>query len=166
MALHRQDWTTDGQGPWSPEVDQFHRYWLSIRPGPDRLPAREDLKPTAIPRLLSSIWMLDVLPDRRSFRYRLVGTSVVAALGGEYTGKTLESVGHGTDPDDDGSNTLRGIIRDRQPRWRRGEPIWQHEKRVSMLETAIYPFATDGSMVDLLVGMTLFFDNEYRRLFR
>src|SRR5579859_1220842 len=81
----------EDRSAWHPMVRRFYEYWLSIAP-PGRLPGRQHVRPEDIVPLLSRLWMVDVFRDPLRFRYRLVGTNVVNAIGCELTGRWLEEV--------------------------------------------------------------------------
>ncbi|MGO8918495.1 MAG: ATP-binding protein [Stellaceae bacterium] len=66
-------------------------YWRRQR-GPRAMPRRRDIDPTVIPKLLPHLQLIEVLEDGARFRYRLVGTALVAAFGREYTGKYLDEL--------------------------------------------------------------------------
>ncbi|MGH6968867.1 MAG: PAS domain-containing protein [Stellaceae bacterium] len=51
------------------------------------LPRRRDIDPTEIPRLLPHLLITELVDGGARLRYRLAGTAVVAAYGGELTGK-------------------------------------------------------------------------------
>jgi hypothetical protein len=57
-------------------------YWLAKR-GSRRMPARADLDPVDIVKLLPNLMLIDVIGAPPRFRYRLVGTRVVQASGNE-----------------------------------------------------------------------------------
>lgn len=70
---------------------EIYHYWLArCRDG--RPPRRADIDPVDIPRLLSRLIIVDLVPDERRFVYRLVGTKEVEVRGFDPTGK---SVGEG-----------------------------------------------------------------------
>lgn len=73
------------------EMNEIHAYWLAKR-GQRRMPSRQDIDPTEIPRLLRSVMLIDVCHDPLRFRYRLIGTKVVDATGENRTGKCFDSV--------------------------------------------------------------------------
>jgi hypothetical protein len=59
-------------------------YWLGKR-GDRAMPRKRDIDPTDMPReLLSHVQLVEIVGER--FRYRLIGTAIVAAFGREYTG--------------------------------------------------------------------------------
>ena len=61
----------------------MYDYWISKQAG-GRIPSRKNLDPADIPRLLSNIGLLDVL-ENDDFKYRLIGTSMVAFFGQDFT---------------------------------------------------------------------------------
>ena len=76
-----------------PELIRFYDYWTSLR-GDRAIPSRADVDPLHIPReFLPNLMLIDVLREPRRYRYRLIGTQVVAASGEDRTGQTFENVG-------------------------------------------------------------------------
>lgn len=78
----------------APSLQPLLAYWKS-RSGDERLPARADIDPLDIPRLLPFLYLVDVEPQGGGatpyrFRYRLVGTGIVERNGGDPTGHYLE----------------------------------------------------------------------------
>lgn len=69
-------------------------YWLERR-GERPMPARVDLDPIDIPKLLPHIMLMDVLPGTGRMRFRLVGTRVVVMFGADNTGRYLDEVDFG-----------------------------------------------------------------------
>jgi hypothetical protein len=64
----------------------LYRYWLSKRNG-RIMPARRDIDPVEIPTLLPFLSIVKKADGE--FRYRLMGTGVVQALGRDLTGKPV-----------------------------------------------------------------------------
>ncbi|HWK44161.1 MAG TPA: PAS domain-containing protein [Stellaceae bacterium] len=60
-------------------IDEAYGYWQSLN-AVRSPPARRDIDPTAIPRLLGSIMLTDVLPSPPHFRYRLIGQHIADRL--------------------------------------------------------------------------------------
>lgn len=97
-ALRRTEaraWAAD-EVAISPKGADFLAYWRSKCPTGDsgwRFPRREDIRPEEIVELLPYIFMLDVLPeeDGYDFRFRLVGTAIVA-VEGELTGRLMSEM--------------------------------------------------------------------------
>src|SRR3546814_340977 len=69
-----------------PELRDLYLYWSDKR-GPRNYPARSEIAPEEIKRLLPFVLLHDVLDDGSHFRFRLVGTD--AASGIDPTGKLL-----------------------------------------------------------------------------
>ena len=62
-------------------------YWCSLwRDG--TMPARKDIDPIDIPRLLPHVGLIDVLPGP-AFRYRLIGSAMVDTYKTDFTGREL-----------------------------------------------------------------------------
>ena len=68
------------------DLIRFYDYWVSLR-GDRTMPARTDVEPLHIPpEFLPNLMLIDVLHAPRRYRYRLIGTQVVAASGEDRTG--------------------------------------------------------------------------------
>jgi len=65
-------------------------YWEERR-GSRRMPARRDLDPVDLAAVLPHLQLIDVVPPDR-FRYRLLGTALVDALGHDYTGRFVDEL--------------------------------------------------------------------------
>ena len=76
--------------------EELFAYWASLK-GDARLPARRDLHPGDIKRLLPTISLIDVLADSPKpglvdYRIRLAGTGLYGVYGREITGRRLAEV--------------------------------------------------------------------------
>lgn len=79
-----------------PRLAEVLDYWLSKCRG-RRMPARADIDPLDLGALLPTIYLVDVLDDPPDFRYRLIGTDIVANTRTDHTGRRLgELVEEGT----------------------------------------------------------------------
>jgi hypothetical protein len=74
--------------PISRHLD-FYSYWLSKR-NRRIIPARRDLEPVGLGKLLPFLFIIDKAADE--FRYRLMGTGVVQDLGRDLTGKPFNAL--------------------------------------------------------------------------
>ena len=72
----------------SPLVQTAHSYWQGKQRN-GRLPARADIDPLEIPRLLPYVLLSEISYDPFQVRYRLMGTEAVAMNNLDLTGKTL-----------------------------------------------------------------------------
>jgi hypothetical protein len=79
------DWADD------PILSEMLRYWHRKR-GVRAMPARRDIDPTEIPKLLPHIRLTEILDGCTRFRYRLVGTAIVEAYGAGFTGKFTDEL--------------------------------------------------------------------------
>jgi hypothetical protein len=75
------------QAPISHHLD-LYSYWHSKR-GTRNMPARSDMNPADIPRLLPYLLIVERAADQ--FRYRLVGSAIVDGLGYDATGGAVGS---------------------------------------------------------------------------
>lgn len=72
-------------------------YWGRIR-GQKRIPLKRDFDPAAVPRVLPSVILLDVLWPGPEFRYRLMGTRWVDHFDRDYTGQFMRAIEHQRPP--------------------------------------------------------------------
>lgn len=76
----------------TPLLRHFLRCWLTIRPGPDGVPAREDLDPIRLgPELLPVVWIVE-RDAEGEWRYRLVGEQINELHGYSLRGKSVTDV--------------------------------------------------------------------------
>jgi hypothetical protein len=80
-----QDYSSD------PVLAQALAYWRAKRRA-RAMPSRRDIDPTEIGPLLPHLQLIDVVDGGIRYRYRLAGTSLVAAFGREYTGRYLDEL--------------------------------------------------------------------------
>src|SRR3546814_6193444 len=71
-----------------------YAYWLDLRRSLGHLPGRQHSDPLALRQHLPFLWMVDAVPAEQGtrYRYRLIGTEIVAARGGDDTGKFVDEV--------------------------------------------------------------------------
>jgi hypothetical protein len=70
---------------------ELYDYW-HYSAGPRRMPARSDLDPFRVPKLLPCIGLIDVTEGLENARFRLAGTGLREVYGGEITGKLVNRV--------------------------------------------------------------------------
>ncbi len=90
----------------------LYRYWDTKR-GSQSMPSREDIDPIDIPRLIPFIALIEA--DHGRYRWRLVGTGIVADIGRDLTGQTFGS--YVTPPSFVAAMeaTFHRVLRDSQP---------------------------------------------------
>lgn len=97
----------------SPIVQSALDYWKSKIIN-RMMPARRDIDPCEIPQLLPWLILTDVFYDPPDFRYRLIGTQVVAQARQDYTGKRFSEMDH-TGPASTVWIDRMKVVRTRQP---------------------------------------------------
>lgn len=87
-----KDIDLDPENFTSDQQRELLTYWLKIKEG-RQMPCRDDMDPVDIPRLLSGIWLADVVEDDGLyFKVRLFGTDLVRAFQLESTHMQLDEV--------------------------------------------------------------------------
>ena len=85
MRIEDPDWLPRA----SDRIKMMYRYWCSKCRG-NALPRRADIDPTELPPgFLPHITIVEVVPDKRRYVYRLVGTKEVELRGQDPTGKSV-----------------------------------------------------------------------------
>jgi hypothetical protein len=141
---------------WHPRAQRLYRYWRSIAP-PGALPGRQHLDPVDIPDLLSCLWLLDVQREPFRLRYRLVGTTIVEAIGREVTGQWLDEAHPNIEDRAAFLARYSGVVENGHPSWRKGHPrLWAH-RDFGIAENLLLPFARDGQTVDMLCALTVLY---------
>jgi hypothetical protein len=75
-----------------PQFVALYHYWNKKR-GRRAMPARREIDPAELPApMLPYVFMVDLSGDPPRWRYRLIGTEIVARLGVEPTGRFLDDV--------------------------------------------------------------------------
>ena len=128
-------------------------YWESKRRGRP-MPARRDLDPIEIPRLLPWVLLIDVLRDPLDFRYRLIGTEVVAVSRDDFTGTRFSDLpGKGSDSVI-WDNCLT-VVRSKAPFSRRPPYVGPRDD-VHSGQNLLMPLSSDGEQVDMIFQLIAF----------
>lgn len=137
-------------------IRRLYDYWRSIHPSSGGLPGRQHIDPAAIVELLPWIWMLDVERNPLRFRYRLVGTEQVAAMETDPTGRYLDEA-HPRFLTSLAYPDYVAAAEQREVSFHRGPPVFHISKDYVLMERLLLPLATNGSTVDKLLGLTVYF---------
>ncbi len=144
---------------WHPKVRALFEYWRSIHPGPGQLPGRAAFDPLAIHQLLPHVMLLDVVGAPSRFRYRLIGTRMVDALGADLTGRWLDEAHRHPDGTLPTFPSYVRVATQGLYDWRRGTPHFAgYLDRCAELERVFLPLAADGRTVDIILAINVFFD--------
>ena len=137
-------------------IRELYDYWRGIAEATGRLPGRKQIDPLDIPRLLENIWLLDVVGEPPRFRFRLIGSALhrmgIPGKVGDFTDQLLPS-----GKKDPVMEDFRRAARERVPVWFRGKARVPHATEMFELERLFLPLAADGSTVDMLLCMTVFY---------
>lgn len=132
----------------APRLKQAFAYWQSKLAG-RAMPARRDIDPHDIPRLLPYLMLIDVLSAPLDFRYRLIGTEICAISKNDYTGKRFSEVaGKGK-----GSvvwDNCEQVVLTKMP-FSRTPPYIGPERYLRQCENLLLPLSKNGSEVSMIL---------------
>jgi hypothetical protein len=143
-----------------PQIAAIFDHWQQMSPR-GALPGRQHLDPANIVALLPNVWLLDVLqaptsPLRWHFRYRLIGTEMVAVFGRDPTGLLLhEAWPRMAQPGGVYAHHV-AVVEARRPSFRRGPTLYDGTRDHKWVERILLPLARDGEHVDMVLGLTLY----------
>jgi hypothetical protein len=141
--------------PCDERIVDLYRYWLSIHPARGVLPGRQHLDPVAVPKLLPWLWLIEFERNPLRFRYRLMGTEQVVAIGRDGTGKWLDEVHPGFAASSAYPQFVAAVERG-ESGFHKGAAINARERSWMSVERLVLPMAKNGRDVDLLLGMSVF----------
>ena len=127
--------------------EQLFGYWAGLRKG-GRLPARSDLDPGAIKRLLPTISLIDVAGCE--FRVRLAGTGLYDVYGREITGRRLSDI-YTPSAAEGWRAELAQVVGEGRPAAGVHNLAWRGASHLSLLWLRL-PLASNGSDVDMILG--------------
>lgn len=140
----------------SPKILQVAEAWKGMQPSPGIIPGRQHFDPSAVGRLLPQVLTLDLVRDGnavRSARYRLIGSMIRDAYGEDTAGREVDAL----------PEHFRLAAETGRPVWRLGPPAQTIlQGRVTAIENLVLPLAADGRTADVLVVLSVFFDQSGR----
>lgn len=128
---------------------EMFAYWASLRRGAS-LPARVDLDPTSMKRLLPTVSLIDVVNEPRDYRLRLAGTGLYGVYGREITGRMIGDV-YNKDAFDYWRKELDKVVDERRPGVGVHSLAWRGSPHMSILWLRL-PLASNGKDVDMILG--------------
>lgn len=161
-ATQRWIFTVDLENA-TPLLRQAYDYWNAQR-GSRPMPARADLDPADMRRLLPNIILMDVLHDAKpgwplDFRYRLIGTRADAMMNARYTGKCMSDLEH-QQPGSRIWNSLSRVATGKQPQINRVPYVGPHKEFMSVVDM-VMPLSSDGgTTIDMLFCILDFIPRE------
>ena len=135
----------------------LYAYWQRIHP-PGGLPGRQHFDPAAVVALLPNIALVAVQREPLRFRYRLLGSRIDSINGKSLSGQWLDEA-YADHPR--AAELLREyaqVAETGRPTWRRSAPRVVPVPECRTIEVMRLPLAADGRTVDMILGLTLYFD--------
>ena len=129
--------------------EELFGYWASLRRGA-RLPARLQIDPRDIKRLLPTVSLIDVVHAPLDFRMRLAGTALYGVYGREITGKGLSEI-YSAAAADYWRSELGRVVEDGRPAAGVHNLAWRGAAHLSILWLRL-PLAANGRDVDMILG--------------
>jgi hypothetical protein len=173
--MDRSETQTVPESPWSgpedlvvefagpdtlvaPQLQVLLAQWTTLAAG--RIgPQRAKIEPRALAPILPRIQIHEVIDGGQSFKVRLVGTALVAAVGRDFTGATFGAADTGL--------LVRRLVAALQPVARYKRPIRTSAprtaaKKISFLsaENLWLPLSEDGTAVTQILGCSIFSEPE------
>lgn len=133
----------------SPKTVGLYRYWDTCR-GMRPMPGRADIDPVDMRAWLARMTLIDVDADADRFRYRLVGTEVVALRGFDPTGRNVEAAW----PSEDAElvqAAYRHVIDQKAAIFCHASERW-HFERDPIVGVMLLPLSHDGEKVDQILS--------------
>ena|SRR5579863_8748333 len=137
--------------PRDAQLMALYEYWDAVRGG-RVMPARADIDPGKIRRLLPHIIMYTVAAD---YTVRLVGEEIVHFTGRNATGQPVASTMSPRSAEMM-IKILDAVATERVPKFRAGKAHWQSDKPYHDFEACFLPLSTDGETVDIILGGIIF----------
>ncbi|MBI3505595.1 MAG: PAS domain-containing protein [Proteobacteria bacterium] len=162
------DWVAEPDGApfdtsaWNERSAALYAHWRKIRPMPALLPGRRHFDPVTLPRLLGSIWLLDVFHKPFRMKYRLMGTNVAATIGADFTGRWFDEARPTILTVAPAYRRFSYMAKTGRATWRRGRPLLTVDPYWHTTETAMLPMADDGARVDMLLCISIYYGHDGR----
>jgi hypothetical protein len=138
--------------PDAPQISDLVAYWEGKRAGRP-MPRRADIDPTELGSHLPNIFMVDVLDGGADFRYRLLGTAIVAGLGRDSTGRKLKHLYRDQPEAFAGLAALfRKVVTERRPAFARGHIFWLPARDLRRFSGGYVPLSDDGATVNIILA--------------
>lgn len=131
----------------------LHAYWTAKR-GARFAPARADIDPVEIPRLLPHLMLIDVIEGGARFRYRLAGTEIENRFGCPMVGRRIDELMRGRY-----AEYVLSLYRELLTRRR---PIYSESGYGRQEDSLLYtrrlmlPLSSDGASVDMVLAGQIF----------
>jgi hypothetical protein len=134
----------------SPILKQLHTFWECKR-GARPAPTRPEIEPAEIVQLLPHVFLIEAVGAPPRFRYRLIGTAVVALTGRDLTGHFVDE---NLEPAKFAAlvEPYAAVIRQAQPVAKKGPTIWIEKRETLEVEVLLLPIANAQDEIALILG--------------
>ena len=127
---------------------QLYDYWHDIR-GTRAMPARADIDPLELKGLLGWLLLIDVEWSPLRFRFRLIGTEIVAIRGMDLTGRYFDE---GVFPAQDIVLRFNSRVASEPCIGFQSALDTMREARAGCISRLSLPLSSDGTRVDMIIG--------------
>ena len=135
--------------PLDADLARLYGYWNAAR-GERAMPRREDIDPSAIPKLLPYLFMYDVMPNG-GYSIRLAGEELVRFIGhnprGQPAGSTMTAAGAAGIV-----AILDVVVGERVAKFRAGQAYWRPKATYRRFEGCFLPLSADEREVNIVLG--------------
>ena len=128
---------------------EIFSYWAALRRG-GSLPARADIDPARLKKLLPTVTLTDVVGAPLDYRVRLAGTGLYPVYGGEITGRGLRDI-YSREAAGYWRTELDKVVRLRRPGVGCHNLAWRGAPGSSLIWMRL-PLSSDGERVDMILG--------------
>lgn len=135
-----------------PLLRELVGYWLAAARDRD-MPARGDIDPAEIPRLLPYVSLCEYLPDSGRFRYRLIGDHVRTVYDSNVSGRYLDEM-VSTEAPRLALYHFRKLVELPCAVHIRGR-LYAEATTAAQGERVLLPLSADGANVDMVLGATV-----------
>ncbi|WP_259780516.1 PAS domain-containing protein [Aestuariispira ectoiniformans] len=140
---------------WDQRLQKLYLYWRSIHREDGRLPRRQEFDPLAIFDILPYIWMVDIHRNPLRFKFRLMGTENVNAMGWDVTGKWIDEAYPSFHEGVEGYADYVSLAKEKLPSYRKG-PAHYHVPEYKHIERIMLPMVDDDDRCNLIVAATVY----------
>jgi hypothetical protein len=134
----------------SPILNQLHAYWQRKR-GARPAPSWKEIDPAEIVPLLPHLFLIEAVGAPPRFRYRLIGTGVVALTGRDLTGHFVDE---NLEPAKFAAlvEPYAAVIAQARPVAKKGRTIWIEKRETLEVEVLLLPIANARDEIALILG--------------
>lgn len=139
---------------WDDRLRTLYDYWQALHKDDGGLPSREDFDPLNVFRVLPWVWMVDVQRDPLRFKFRLMGTENVTAMGHDPTGMWIDDAYPGFTASESYPDYVK-LAEENTPSYRIG-PAHYHVPDYKTIERIMLPLVDADNRCDVILAATVY----------